>query len=693
MTDWEKLINENYIKKKQVKVSTLFEMIDLELENTFQSGAIEGHAGKRLSTKGKKKLGGDPFDEDPPTSRSKSAPAGFGVLESATGVPDDVAKFLELLKNNGYPNAEFKKIVAGRAVITKLGSESQRRAITSVLDDAGIGWEYTSPGTQKEYKKIKIGDRVFELEQGGGAKMEPNRGEVAEALLALAITKRFMNLPSSSAGAVSATEILEFLTNEVELQDIPQGKKPPKKKLFFQGQITGPSGATDTIRMEVVLRGFSMEGLMPEEGVVGNFIKNDRKIKSYLNGAADYANREVVDFAIGTFDAPDEIPESRKIGWYINDFDNNIFVGAIGTGDQKGTKVDLKMTCTKASECPLDTFNPVRRGTDSDGNPADIRVEPEDTTRRKSLSLKAGETRHIGQQGARFAEGALGLMESLFGSPLANKVKWSKEYNYHAQFIAESGTPEQQEDGSYKFIIRRSRSKNSPHLYARKFDNPSEDEVFTAEEISVKKAESRQKHEGMLKEMVRSYLEVAQAALRGKGTPSDAAFIEKLSDGIKEQAVLKEEGVDLVQFTDKDDYDILNFYEVARVLGELDADLYATITSAGDDNPPYLTIYNSAIVPEVRYRSKEKPSKTISKADYEKKTGKRSFDPSAWEEYQPDSADANTLVRIRPLLRTGAPLIRVEKGDLLKKRIRREKGKIKLYTNGKVVTLDDPEEK
>lgn len=81
MANWEKLIEEHYSKKKEVDVSLIMEMIDLELENTFQSGVIDGHAGKRLSTKGKKKAGGDPFDEDPPKARSKSAPAGFGVLE------------------------------------------------------------------------------------------------------------------------------------------------------------------------------------------------------------------------------------------------------------------------------------------------------------------------------------------------------------------------------------------------------------------------------------------------------------------------------------------------------------------------------------------------------------------------------------------------------------------------------------
>ena len=44
MANWEKLIEEHYSKKKEVDTSLIMEMIDLELENTFQSGVIDGHA-------------------------------------------------------------------------------------------------------------------------------------------------------------------------------------------------------------------------------------------------------------------------------------------------------------------------------------------------------------------------------------------------------------------------------------------------------------------------------------------------------------------------------------------------------------------------------------------------------------------------------------------------------------------------
>ena len=84
MANWEKLIEEHYEKKNKINVDDVYRLIDeaLARETNYQgSGAIEGHPHKRLSTKGKKKAGGEPFNEDPPKKRSKSAPAGFGVLE------------------------------------------------------------------------------------------------------------------------------------------------------------------------------------------------------------------------------------------------------------------------------------------------------------------------------------------------------------------------------------------------------------------------------------------------------------------------------------------------------------------------------------------------------------------------------------------------------------------------------------
>ena len=176
MANWEKLIEEHYEKKNKIDFKDFYRLIDeaLARETNYQgSGAIEGHPHKRLSAKGTKKAGGEPFDEDPPKARSKSAPAGFGVLEEESGeAPKDVAEFIELLKANGYPAAEFKGMVTGRnprAQVTNLGKE-ERRGVTSVLDDAGIDWEYTS---QNNFKEIRVGGRVFQL-VAGSPTTDPN---------------------------------------------------------------------------------------------------------------------------------------------------------------------------------------------------------------------------------------------------------------------------------------------------------------------------------------------------------------------------------------------------------------------------------------------------------------------------------------------------------------------------------------
>ena len=83
MANWEKLIEEHYSKKNKIDENTIFELIEQALlaEGYQDSEIIKNHPSMRLSTKGTKKAGGEPYDEDPPKARSKSAPAGFGALE------------------------------------------------------------------------------------------------------------------------------------------------------------------------------------------------------------------------------------------------------------------------------------------------------------------------------------------------------------------------------------------------------------------------------------------------------------------------------------------------------------------------------------------------------------------------------------------------------------------------------------
>ena len=103
MANWEKLIEEHYEKKNKFDLNEVYKLVDeaLARETNYQgSGAIEGHASKRLSTKGKVNKDADPFNEDPPKKRSKSAPAGFGALEEAEDLEEAALNRKDLFKRN-----------------------------------------------------------------------------------------------------------------------------------------------------------------------------------------------------------------------------------------------------------------------------------------------------------------------------------------------------------------------------------------------------------------------------------------------------------------------------------------------------------------------------------------------------------------------------------------------------------------
>ena len=109
MANWEKLIEEHYSKKNKIDENTIFELIEQALlaEGYQDSEVIKNHPSMRLSTKGTKKAGGDPYDEDPPKARSKSAPAGFGALEEELELEEVAfsAKNFPADGNQGFPGS------------------------------------------------------------------------------------------------------------------------------------------------------------------------------------------------------------------------------------------------------------------------------------------------------------------------------------------------------------------------------------------------------------------------------------------------------------------------------------------------------------------------------------------------------------------------------------------------------------
>jgi len=354
-----------------------------------------------------------------------------------TAKPEVVKYVLDLLRKNGYPNAEISYVWAkggskmdkGGVQITNLGTDIQRQAIQKVLADAGKEVSALS------YKDVTVDGQRFALAQGEAnvsasgeaVKKPPNRGELSEAWMALAVTKRFMNLPSTAKvdkdgaviepakGLVTPEEVIAFLESGKVKRT--EGKKAT---MSFSGKA-----GLDTINMEVGLRGYSMDGLLdPDTGKVGHFAKTDKKSVAYLKGACEWANREVIKWAIGVAqNGTGEKDPSKAMGWFINRFKNTINIRGVGTAAQSLTKVDMEMVC-EGKGCP-ETM--IKGGVGAVGKQL------------ARLSLKAGEVKHFGGGAATSVENAIGVLESVFtgGKSHPDAATWAQHHTKAGTF---SGT-------------------------------------------------------------------------------------------------------------------------------------------------------------------------------------------------------------------------------------------------------------
>lgn len=143
MANWEKLIEEHYSKKNKIDENTIFELIEQALlaEGYQDSEVIKNHPSMRLSTKGTKKAGGVPYDEDPPKARSKSAPAGFGALEedsleeSNRGVahPDKMGKVITNKSGDELTLSSFSFLEVGDKVGDVVIEDTE--ALAAVTDE------------------------------------------------------------------------------------------------------------------------------------------------------------------------------------------------------------------------------------------------------------------------------------------------------------------------------------------------------------------------------------------------------------------------------------------------------------------------------------------------------------------------------------------------------------------------------
>ena len=490
-------------------------------------------------------------------------------------------------------------------------------------------------------EKEKGGGRTFatlkvEMAKGAGSELDPNRGELAEAWMALAVTKRFMNLPSTATtgpegevtpakGLVSSKEVVEFLqTGGVTLE---------KDGLHFEGKA-----GLDTIIMDVQLRGHSLKGLVSQEegGLkIGNFASTDSESKAFLEGAVKYANKEILPWAVGVVQAATkgeelakmakagENPKHKALGWFINDVKNTIRIAAVGTEAQSLTKVDLEMTCKEAAQCPLSFIK---------GGAGAIESQL------ARLSLKAGTIPHFGGGTATTIENAIGVMESVFpGFEKAASGEVEGWKNDPATQVAFGDT------GSTKLRMPR------------------------------------------IHELVKLYMKHVASMLANNPVGKDGPWINELIKGLKQHAVggkkgkvkksdtpqsamnkdfSGEEGVLMVQVTTDGDFFTLDFNKLDDAFVNFD---FSAVTTGAAGAVPYLTVYATQVANEDGKRIKMKPP-----------TNKN---------------EEHVLFTMRGLGREGGEILRLEKGELMKTLLKVDQKEQVVYRDGKMTVVDETDMK
>ena len=155
----------------------LIEEVMNEME-PIQKFYAKDHAKKRMSSKGKKKKGGAPYDINPPKARAKSAPPGFGgsleegkvegvllaIAMVLAGTPDAAAvspSTIEkinqiLIKKDITPNEMLNKLIKNKGVSFDLGKGNKIKVSVDPKEKKGsIDYKYT-------FESLDVPSRISE---------------------------------------------------------------------------------------------------------------------------------------------------------------------------------------------------------------------------------------------------------------------------------------------------------------------------------------------------------------------------------------------------------------------------------------------------------------------------------------------------------------------------------------------------
>jgi hypothetical protein len=346
------------------------------LEEGYQdSDIIKKHSSMRLSTKGTKKAGGEPFDEDPPKERSKSAPAGFGVLEEEVDAELDakvLAATKEFVKANS-PDVNLEDItVYGDPKLRKIGVPTFLRQEAGLMDALKSTLQTSFPdatnintllATDKSTPigyVVKSGKRNLAKYVYKPFGKNINKGDIAEGILGAALYVKFMN-PESKVTTSAVKKVLEMINAEPDAAE--NNPKKVDKTLKSKNGI-------DDISFRVALSTGNYEGLVDP--------KWHSELSNHYKSAVAYVNNE------------NQFYEAWE--QYMDENPNTVKIESDGVSDQTGTKIDVSVTI--------------------DGEP----------TKLGRISLKAG-SKTMGQVGSGNWDKLSGLLKDMFGFPPAPELK------------------------------------------------------------------------------------------------------------------------------------------------------------------------------------------------------------------------------------------------------------------------------
>ena len=281
------------------------------------------------------------------------------IAEEATKAIDKAVEDLEL--------GEFDQsavTISGNLVTINVPTNSGRKElaeyIKSVLERHTDGAPITpikgSSGFPIGYR-IK-GSVAVRLKPQKGASVR-NKGDVAEGILGAAVAASFL----SGDQKISIAEAEALLEELAKQQDTNRSEKQTSKALTKK--VERPDGTVDEITLDIRLAKVNFDDLMDP--------RKRGELTSLFKSAVAYANSGEV------------LEASQAIA--VDNNESNITVLSDGVGDQKGTKVDVRIFMD-GKEIPIGR-----------------------------ISLKAGSTKQLGQIGNKWEAmaGDTGMFKVMFG--------------------------------------------------------------------------------------------------------------------------------------------------------------------------------------------------------------------------------------------------------------------------------------